>query len=91
MIENSSHAEIYVAHVTVVFIKTITFVCFSQIPFFLRGGSIIPTKERLRRSSALMMNDPYSLIVALNKEVRMVREQCDTQSFMGTGNYKVVQ
>ena len=38
-----------------------------------------------------MMNDPYSLIVALNKEVRMVREQCDTQSFMGTGNYKVVQ
>ena len=33
------------------------------IPVFMRGGSIIPKKMRLRRSSKLMYFDPYTLIV----------------------------
>jgi len=33
---------------------------------FLRGGSIIPLKERARRSSKAMETDPITLIVALN-------------------------
>ena len=37
-----------------------------RIPVYQRGGSIIPKKERIRRSSALMINDPYTLIVALD-------------------------
>src|SRR5439155_3670 len=37
-----------------------------RIPVFQRGGSIIPKKERSRRSSALMVNDPYTLVVALD-------------------------
>ncbi|EJD08186.1 alpha-glucosidase [Fomitiporia mediterranea MF3/22] len=36
-----------------------------QIPFFIQGGSIIPTRERPRRSSPLMKNDPFTLRVAL--------------------------
>ena len=33
-----------------------------------RGGSIIPRKMRLRRSSKLMIQDPYTLFVALDKD-----------------------
>eukprot|EP00093_Oithona_nana_P001923 01923.XXX_16815_20980_1 [CDS] Oithona nana genome sequencing. len=39
-----------------------------RIPIYQKGGSIIPKKERVRRSSALMANDPVTLIVALNKQ-----------------------
>ncbi|XP_069692372.1 neutral alpha-glucosidase AB [Periplaneta americana] len=42
-------------------------VTISKIPVFQRGGTIIPKKERIRRSSALTHNDPYTLIVALDK------------------------
>lgn len=36
------------------------------IPVFQRGGSIIPRKLRLRRSSHMMTNDPYTLFIALD-------------------------
>jgi alpha 1,3-glucosidase len=39
----------------------------SYIPIFLRGGSIISIKERLRRSTSQMKDDPFSLIVALDE------------------------
>uniref|UniRef100_A0A671RCZ9 Neutral alpha-glucosidase AB-like n=1 Tax=Sinocyclocheilus anshuiensis TaxID=1608454 RepID=A0A671RCZ9_9TELE len=35
-----------------------------QIPVFQRGGSIICRKDRVRRSSSCMENDPYTLYVA---------------------------
>ena len=38
-----------------------------RIPVYQRGGSITPKKERIRRSSSLMANDPITLIVALDK------------------------
>jgi len=38
-----------------------------QVPVFIRGGSILPTRERPRRSSPLMKRDPFTLRVALNK------------------------
>ncbi|KAF6726581.1 Neutral alpha-glucosidase AB [Oryzias melastigma] len=41
-------------------------VTMSSIPVFQRGGSIIPRKMRVRRSSSCMEHDPYSLFVALN-------------------------
>jgi mannosyl-oligosaccharide alpha-1,3-glucosidase len=36
------------------------------IPVFQRGGSIIPRKLRLRRSTLMMRTDPYTLYIALN-------------------------
>ncbi|EJF56973.1 hypothetical protein DICSQDRAFT_150074 [Dichomitus squalens LYAD-421 SS1] len=39
-----------------------------QIPVFVRGGSIIPTRERPRRSSPLMKHDPFTLRVALGSD-----------------------
>eukprot|EP01114_Cavostelium_apophysatum_P007213 TRINITY_DN1908_c0_g1_i2.p1 TRINITY_DN1908_c0_g1~~TRINITY_DN1908_c0_g1_i2.p1 ORF type:complete len:931 (+),score=264.69 TRINITY_DN1908_c0_g1_i2:127-2919(+) len=39
-----------------------------KIPVFQRGGSIIPKKERMRRSSLLMADDPYTLVVALDSK-----------------------
>lgn len=39
-----------------------------KIPAFQRGGHIVPRKMRLRRSSALMVNDPYTLVVALDSK-----------------------
>lgn len=39
-----------------------------QIPLLIRGGSIVPTRERPRRSSALMRNDPFTLRVALSSD-----------------------
>lgn len=38
----------------------------STIPVFLRPGSILPRKLRLRRSSKLMFHDPYTLFIAPN-------------------------
>ncbi|KAF8161398.1 alpha-glucosidase [Crassisporium funariophilum] len=38
-----------------------------QVPVFIRGGSIVPTRERPRRSSPLMKRDPFTLRVALSK------------------------
>ncbi|DBA94742.1 TPA: hypothetical protein ACH3X1_002291 [Trebouxia sp. C0004] len=37
-----------------------------SIPVFLRGGHIIPRKERARRSTAQTAKDPFTLWVALN-------------------------
>lgn len=37
-----------------------------SMPFFYRGGHIIPKKARFRRSSALMINDPYTIIICLD-------------------------
>ena len=37
-----------------------------QIPLLIRGGSILPTRERPRRSSPLMRHDPFTLRVALD-------------------------
>lgn len=36
----------------------------SKIPVFIRPGSILPRKLRLRRSAKLMHFDPYTLVVA---------------------------
>ncbi len=38
-----------------------------QIPLFIRGGSIISTRERPRRASTAMKYDPFTLRVALSK------------------------
>jgi alpha 1,3-glucosidase len=40
------------------------------IPVFLRGGSIIPRRQRIRRAATLMANDPFTLLVALNEDGR---------------------
>jgi len=38
----------------------------TKIPVFIRGGSILTKKERSRRSSTQMVNDPFTFVVALN-------------------------
>lgn len=38
-----------------------------QLPLLVRGGSILSTRERPRRASSLMKNDPFTLRVALSK------------------------
>ncbi|ULT90933.1 hypothetical protein L3Y34_008908 [Caenorhabditis briggsae] len=37
-------------------------------PVYQRGGTIIPTWQRIRRSATLMRDDPLTLFVALNSE-----------------------
>jgi hypothetical protein len=39
------------------------------MPVFQRGGTIVPLKTRVRRSSTLAAHDPFTLIVALSSEV----------------------
>lgn len=41
-----------------------------KIPVFQAGGTIVPLKMRVRRSSTLGVNDPFTLVVALSNEVR---------------------
>ncbi|XP_012940746.1 neutral alpha-glucosidase AB isoform X2 [Aplysia californica] len=40
----------------------------SKLPAFQRGGSIVPRKMRGRRAASLMYNDPFTLIVCLDKQ-----------------------
>lgn len=37
-----------------------------KIPVYQRGGTIVPKKERIRRSAILMHDDPFTLIVAVD-------------------------
>ncbi|KFD54232.1 hypothetical protein M513_05009, partial [Trichuris suis] len=39
-----------------------------KIPLFIRGGCILPMRDRIRRSSILSKHDPITLLIALNKE-----------------------
>lgn len=41
-----------------------------KIPAFQKGGSIIPRKLRLRRSTMMMKKDPYTLYVALDPSLK---------------------
>lgn len=59
----------------------------TTIPIFQRGGSIIPKKERARRSSHLMRRDPFTLVIALD-----AKGEAFGSLFMDDGisyNYKV--
>ncbi|PFH44771.1 glycoside hydrolase family 31 protein [Amanita thiersii Skay4041] len=48
--------------------KTVTVpAALHQIPLLVRGGSIVPTRERPRRASSLMKLDPFTLRVALDQ------------------------
>ncbi|EGZ24905.1 hypothetical protein PHYSODRAFT_350021 [Phytophthora sojae] len=40
------------------------------IPVFQRGGTILPRKQRVRRSSELMRDDPLTLVVALDQHFK---------------------
>lgn len=39
-----------------------------QFPLLIEGGHIVPTRERVRRTSSLMWQDPFTLTVALGKD-----------------------
>ncbi|KAK2464434.1 hypothetical protein APHAL10511_003582 [Amanita phalloides] len=39
-----------------------------QVPLLIRGGSIVPTRERPRKASSFMKYDPFTLRVALDKD-----------------------
>ncbi|KAJ3083850.1 hypothetical protein HK102_000854 [Quaeritorhiza haematococci] len=41
-----------------------------SIPVLLRGGHIVPQRERVRRASSLMKGDPITLVVALDEEYK---------------------
>jgi len=41
---------------------------YEKIPVFQRGGTIVPRRERVRRSAALMHDDPITLVVAPDRE-----------------------
>jgi len=40
----------------------------AKMPVFQRGGSVVPRKRRVRRSSEQMREDPYTLTIALDRE-----------------------
>jgi len=41
---------------------------YEKVPVFQRSGTIIPRRDRVRRSAAIMHDDPISLIVAPDKD-----------------------
>eukprot|EP00003_Mantamonas_plastica_P006535 TRINITY_DN1534_c0_g1_i2.p1 TRINITY_DN1534_c0_g1~~TRINITY_DN1534_c0_g1_i2.p1 ORF type:complete len:651 (-),score=209.59 TRINITY_DN1534_c0_g1_i2:130-2082(-) len=40
----------------------------SGIPVFIRGGAIVPRRERIRRASSLSHRDPLTLVIALDSK-----------------------
>merc|ERR1712127_378408 len=47
---------------------TFTDINMATVPVFQRGGHIVPYKFRLRRSTKQMRDDPFTLLVTLNKK-----------------------
>ncbi len=43
-------------------------VSLDRIPVLLKGGSIIPRRQRIRRAASLMNKDPFTLLVALDEQ-----------------------
>lgn len=39
-----------------------------QIPVYIQGGSILPTRQRHRRTSTAMAKDPFTLLIAVDEE-----------------------
>ncbi|RKP05443.1 glycosyl hydrolases family 31-domain-containing protein, partial [Thamnocephalis sphaerospora] len=39
-----------------------------RTPVYIRGGSIVPTRQRVRSASTLMESDPFTLVVALDAD-----------------------
>lgn len=37
-----------------------------NVPVYIRGGHVVPYRNRIRRSAILTLNDPYTLLVALD-------------------------
>jgi alpha 1,3-glucosidase len=52
-----------------------------ELPLLIRGGSIVPTRERPRRSSSLMKKDPFTLRVALSSA-----EQASGELYLDDGD-----
>jgi alpha 1,3-glucosidase len=48
-------------------------VSLETIPVLVRGGSIIPRKDRVRGSSGRMARDPYTLFITLSDAVGSTR------------------
>jgi alpha-glucosidase (family GH31 glycosyl hydrolase) len=46
-----------------------------RVPVYLRGGTIVPRKDRIRRSSSLTTLDPYTLIVAVDEKVPIINSR----------------
>jgi alpha 1,3-glucosidase len=58
-----------------------------RVPVYMRGGSIIPRKDRIRRSSNLTTKDPYTLIVALDNKVPFFNQkQAKGQLYIDQGS-----
>lgn len=49
--------------------KVITLLDLIQIPVYQCGGTIIPQRMRKRRASILALQDPITLIIALDENV----------------------
>ena len=41
----------------------------TSIPTFIRGGSIFPLQNKIRRSSTIVKDDPIELIIALDTSI----------------------
>ena len=52
-----------------------------KMPVFQRGGSIVPKRMRVRRSSAAQANDPYTLVIALDAARHTATTTKDLGSF----------
>lgn len=71
-----------------------------KIPVYQRGGSVIPRKLRLRRSSEMMIHDPYTLYIALNNtgsakgsiymdDEKTYEYEHDQKAFFAEANFEV--
>lgn len=58
-----------------------------KIPAYQRGGTILPYRERPRRSANAMQLDPFTLVAALTTQVRQNsrRREGNTRSTSVTG------
>jgi alpha 1,3-glucosidase len=67
----------------------------NTIPVFQRGGSVIPRKLRLRRSTLLMKSDPYTLYVALDRSSKaqgsLYMDDEETFSYRTQGKYAMAR
>lgn len=48
-----------------------------KIPVLVRGGSIIPRKDRPRGSTGRMVKDPYTLFITLSDDVSHLFRHAD--------------
>lgn len=66
------------------FLHQLTDITLSTVPVYLRAGRVLPRKLRVRRAASRMVHDPYTLVVAPDRQLHAAASE-ETERVVAEG------